>query len=189
MGTTTIDDHLAHFGVKGMRWGVRRKRSSSSESDSQADTNIEVRTAKGKAPEQILVKTKPNKPIMTSGGRYHVPSDEAKRAAAIKQKARASGPQSLTNNEMRALIDRMNLESQYIKLNPKQKSKAEKFIRGLFKTPVPAVAFEGVKKKYLLKATPQAQMGFQFAEMFLRNHPGQKKFMPPAVKEKKEKED
>jgi hypothetical protein len=171
----TIDDVLSHYGVRGMRWGVR-KRSSKSGTSSETDS-VAVKVAGGRAPEPVLVKTKAGSPIQTSGGRYHPPSEEAKRAAAIKQLASKSGTHSLTNNEMRALIDRMNLESQYAKLNPKQKSKAEKFIRGIMKTPIPAMTFEGVKKKYSGSGSKEAQAGLQFAELLLRNHPGQRKFM------------
>lgn len=183
MGTVTIDEHLAHYGVKGMRWGVRKKSSGSSESSTSSETDkVTVKVARGRAPEQILVKTKAGKPILTSGGRYHPPSDEAKRAAAIKQKATKSGTHSLTNNEMRALIDRMNLEAQYIKLNPRQKGKVDKFLRDVMKTPIPAMTFEGIKKKYSGAGSKEAQAGLQFAELLLRNHPGQKKFMPAPAK-------
>lgn len=179
----TIDGVLTHYGIKGMRWGVRKR----SGSDASSETTVKERAARSKAPEPILVKTKAGHPILTSGGRYHAPSDEAKRAAAIKQKASKSGSHALTNAEMRALIDRMNLESQYMKLNPKQKSKADKFVRGVLKTPIPAMVFAGSKQKYGDKSK-EVKLGFDFAEMLLKNHPSQKKFLPAPEKKKKDED-
>ena len=106
------EEFLQHYGVLGMRWGVRRKSGGG-----------------GGGPTTIKVNARPGQKIITTGGHKQPTSDEAKLAAAIRQKARASGPQSLSNNEMRTLVDRMNLEQQYARLNPKQKSLGEKFIQ------------------------------------------------------------
>ena len=46
MSTTTVDDILEHFGVKGMRWGVRRSRS---QLDSSSEDHQRATTAKDKA--------------------------------------------------------------------------------------------------------------------------------------------
>lgn len=39
MGTTTVEDVLNHFGVKGMHWGVRNDRKKSSGSGKRSGTN------------------------------------------------------------------------------------------------------------------------------------------------------
>lgn len=119
-----VDDILAHYGIKGMRWGVRR---------SKAELSGE--------PEPITIKAKPGKKIVTSGGKNQPVSEDAKQAAVIKQKARASGSQSLSNDEMRILVNRMNLEQQYFKLNPRQKSLGERFLKEY----APPIAVEGLK--------------------------------------------
>jgi uncharacterized Fe-S cluster-containing MiaB family protein len=46
-GVTTAEDILTHFGVKGMKWGVHRKKSNPASSDSAASTKTRM-TAKKK---------------------------------------------------------------------------------------------------------------------------------------------
>jgi len=149
-----VDDILQHYGVMGMRWGVRKRSSLAS------------------GPTQIKLNARPGQKIITSGGHRQPASEDAKLAAAIRQKARSSGPQSLSNSDMRKLVDRMNLEQQYAKLNPKQKSLGEKFIKDY----APILGLEGVKavqaKKYAeaLALDPKAvkdprlQMAIQIGE-------------------------
>lgn len=121
-----VDDILEHYGIKGMRWGVRR-------------TPTELA-----GPTPITINAKPGKKIVTTGGKNLPVSEDAKQAAVIKQKARASGAQSLSNDEMRILVTRMNLEQQYAKLNPKQVSLGEKFLKEYG----PVGALEGAKIYY-----------------------------------------
>lgn len=96
----TLDDFLSHYGIKGMKWGVRRSNPSG-------------------APVKIEVGTAPGKRVQTRGGQNHGPSDDAVRAAVLKRKARSSTTDSLTNAELRAAVERMNLEQQYDRLRPR----------------------------------------------------------------------
>lgn len=68
----TVDDVLAHFGVKGMKWGVRRRSSSSSSPSSASDDYIRAVTARSKP------------------------------------------AHSLSNQDLQALITRMELEQRYV---------------------------------------------------------------------------
>lgn len=86
-----FDKVLAHFGVKGMKWGVRRNR----------------------RPVKVTVATKPGGKIKTKGGRNQPASKDAIAAAKLKQRAKKSRASSLSNQEMQALIRRMQLEKQY----------------------------------------------------------------------------
>jgi hypothetical protein len=113
-----IEEFLQHYGVLGMRWGVSKRSGGG-----------------GGGPTPIKVNARPGQKIITTGGHKQPSSEDAKLTAAIRQKARASGPQSLSNNEMRTLVERMNLEQQYARLNPKQKSLGEKFAEALLKDP------------------------------------------------------
>jgi len=74
-----VDEVLSHFGIKGMRWGVRSKSQTSSGSDGSTDFQT------------------------------------AKTAAT---KAKKSGTKSLSNAELKILIERMNLEQQYSRIVP-----------------------------------------------------------------------
>lgn len=111
MGITPSESSaLAHYGVKGMRWGVRRANN----------------TPKG--PEDIVLKTAPGKRVVTKGGRRQPVSEDAKNAAIYKQKARKSTVDSLSNKELQALVNRMNLEQNYSRLTADQLSPGKRFV-------------------------------------------------------------
>lgn len=89
---TTVDDILAHHGVKGMKWGVRNG---------------------------------------SSGGSSAPPSLDSKQATAAQKKIDSHGVHSLSNEEIRIVLNRMSLEQQYSKINPQSSSfdKGHKFVR------------------------------------------------------------
>jgi len=80
---------LLHYGVKGMKWGVRRKRATSSR------VTVSNRKALG---------------LKAVGGLNRPPSADAKRAKVSGQIAKKSGYQALSNKELQAYIKRMDLE-------------------------------------------------------------------------------
>jgi hypothetical protein len=87
---------LAHWGVKGMKWGVRKDR-----------TPVEASIKEGV----------PGRRIKAEGGKHLPASDDAIAAVKAHQIARKSTTDALSNKELRALVDRMNLEQQYNQLN------------------------------------------------------------------------
>jgi len=96
-----LDDVLAHYGVKGMRWGVKREANA------------------GPAEAEFKQKTPGSRvKIKTSKGGGQKPADEAVEAKLFRQTAKKSGPQALSNRELQALVTRMNLEKQYAQLTP-----------------------------------------------------------------------
>lgn len=103
-GSGGLEDVLAHYGVKGMRWGVRGKRST--------------------ATTPVAVTTRPGKRVKTAGGKGQPASDDAVKAAIVKQKAKKSSTDALSNQELQSLVSRLNLEQQYSRLTPQTKSKA-----------------------------------------------------------------
>jgi 2'-5' RNA ligase len=107
---------LSHHGVKGMRWGVRRKNVGS--------------------PDEVVVTTNTSRmgkaKIKTQGGKGQPPASDAVKVAAIKQKAKKSGVNSLSNEEMQAVVNRMNLEGQLSQKTQKP-NPAGKFIADILK--------------------------------------------------------
>jgi hypothetical protein len=83
-----VDDFLEHYGVKGMKWGVRKS---------------EVPTGETKV-------TQKGKKLKGEGGKGLSPHPDATKAAISKQKAKGSGLQSLSNKELKDLQTRLNLE-------------------------------------------------------------------------------
>lgn len=86
----SIDDVVEHFGIKGMRWGVRRREGS--------DGTVGSRFRSTSRPD---------------------PSHDAERAGELRIKAKRGGLQSLSNAELKALNERLNLEQNYSNLTGK----------------------------------------------------------------------
>lgn len=76
--------------------------------------------------------------------------EDAVRAKAIRAKVRRSGVDSLSNAELQALIQRMNLEGQYGNMSARSKNAGRKFIEDITVSTVKNVTAEyakaGVKK-------------------------------------------
>jgi len=87
-----LDDILAHYGILGMKWGVRR-------SDKQ------IARAR---------KTKKS----SSQDR----SEDSEKAEAARKKAKSGGAKALSNQELKDLTKRMNLEQQYSRLSTEDNS-------------------------------------------------------------------
>lgn len=109
MSELEFEEVLAHYGVKGMRWGVRKDRG-----DRDA---IFRKRAKEKKPVDVSVSQQPGKYVKGKGGQNQSASEDAITAATYRQKARASTTDSLSNKELQALVTRMNLEQQYNNLS------------------------------------------------------------------------
>ena len=92
-----IEDVIAHYGVLGMKWGARKE---------------PKRT-------KVRVTEVPGRKIQTSGGTGQRVSANARRAAVYKQKALKSTTDSLSDQQLRTLINRMQMEKQYNDLRPK----------------------------------------------------------------------
>jgi len=101
------EDELAHYGVKGMKWGTRRE------------------------PTAITVKTRPGKRVKTYGGKRQSASEDAIRVAGTRQKAKKSTTDSLSNKELQDLVARMNLEQQYARLSAGSTGKGKKIVEDL----------------------------------------------------------
>ncbi len=97
-GTDAVEDFLSHFGVKGMRWGHRKGDG---------------------GPQDVTVSTTARGRLKVSGGSGHAPVRDAIDPAIAVRKAKASGVKSLTNEELRFAIQRMQLEQQFSQLRPK----------------------------------------------------------------------
>ena len=108
--SNVVDIILAHHGVKGMHWGVRRDRTS--------------------GPVAVSVRDK-GKRVKTSGGKGFPAHSDAVRARTIGQVGRKSGLKALSNDELQAYNQRLNLESQAKRLHYNDRSPPKKFILAL----------------------------------------------------------
>lgn len=107
---------LMHWGVKGMRWGVRRSSSDSSGGGGSSAKRKEKAEAKA-----VAARLKR--------------SDDANTTLDIKKKLKSDKMHSLSNQELQTAITRMQLESQLsaaMVKNPKAKSEGRKYVESLF---------------------------------------------------------
>lgn len=89
-----VTNFLAHHGIKGMKWGSRKGRSS--------------------GPSAVTV-TQKGKNLKSSGGENHPPHPDAVAARKVRQQLQKSGAHSLSNQELRTFIERGSLVSQATK--------------------------------------------------------------------------
>lgn len=85
---------LAHYGIKGMRWGVRKSE-----------------------PTPVTTTIRPGRQVKAKGGTGQPASDDAIKTAESHRVARKSTTDALSNKELQALVNRMQLEQQFKTLN------------------------------------------------------------------------
>ena len=121
VGVSWVELELKHYGVKGMKWGVRKDEAASRGGASKGPTSV------------VVAQKKPGKFAKTEGGQGHPLHDDAKTALEARQKAKTSTTDALSNAELRKAVERMNLEQQYNQLEfyNDRRSKGVRFVAGL----------------------------------------------------------
>ena len=109
-------EFLAHYGVKGMHWGVRK------EAPAAVPTE-----AMSHVPQSSRAKTK----VKTSGGENHPAHEDAIKVAKARTKLAKSGPAALSNQELRDVANRLQLEQQVHQLST---GHGKKFVTNLLRT-------------------------------------------------------
>lgn len=109
-GAQAVENILEHFGVKGMRWGVRRKATV--------------------GPREVIVRDTRRK-IKVTGGEGHPASPDAVRARSLGRIGKKSGLKALSDQQLSEYSKRLQLEASVKRLEYGEKNAAQKFVAGI----------------------------------------------------------
>lgn len=128
----TVKGLLSHYGVRGMRWGIRRRSAPSPATATSRET-----------PVHTLIKTK--------GGEHLPAHPDAIAARVIGQKLKKSGKNSVSNEELMRYANRIDLEQRVARLQDSQVNPGQKFAKELLsniaKQQVTRIANDEVSKR------------------------------------------
>jgi hypothetical protein len=111
-----ITNILAHTGVKGMKWGVRRKATV--------------------GPQEVIVRDSRfplSKRQVAKGGGGHAAVSEATTSRAIGRVGQKSGTKALTNKQLEEYNKRLNLEQNFHRLSYADKNAGQKMVAVLLR--------------------------------------------------------
>lgn len=141
------DDYLAHYGIKGMKWGVRKKRNESSDAKAASATKRKAKKHGSESLSNKELKTLQDRRSLEKNARvrpkeHRKSSEDARDVGGLKKVANKKGTKVLSNDELQATITRMELEKKYSELTKgDSKSSAGKdFVSGILKDAASNVA-------------------------------------------------
>lgn len=111
-----MDDELYHYGVKGMKWGIRR-------TPAQLGHDVSKRAKKVGSAVGSTLKKAGSSTISAIKSRQ-----AAKKNSKELKKIRKKPLSEMSDDELRKTIQRMQLEQQYANLQPKKVSAGKKFV-------------------------------------------------------------
>ena len=121
---TDIETFLAHHGIKGMKWGVRKKR------QSRVDTSAVNELARRKNQNVGMVDPSTVGPKKTGNPNVAMP-DQSTLNKTSGGLVRRPNTAHLTDKQLQDTINRMRLDQQYAELTTPKMSPGKKWLKGL----------------------------------------------------------
>lgn len=140
--TQTVEDILAHVGVKGMKWGVRKNRVG----DAVLSRGLGITTTGSRERSSTVTVRDKRKKLKTSGGYGRSAHPDAIGARTLGQIGKKSGLKSLSNQELQTYANRLQLEQNVKRLNYNEQSAPKRFVSSLLGRQGSQLANEGVNK-------------------------------------------
>lgn len=178
------DDFLEHYGIKNMKWGIRRSRKELQKARGVKPWEKAAKSVKCKVKERKEVRDhekRLNKPVSKLSAReIRLETARAERENELKrarsgstQQNQSSGkisnkrPSQMSTDELQQMINRLRLEQQYAELTSQQRQKKQSAALKLLGDIVRPTAVD-LGKKYLNRA-----LGVKINDLLEKNGHGQ----------------
>lgn len=157
-----MENELMHWGIKGMKWGVRRYQNKDGSLTPAGRKRYDKEMAKLKEEEKIA------KNKLRTQAKLNKLDEKRKEVEALKsgktipkktQQGSKPSVKDMSDDELRKVVNRMLMEQQYNKLKPEQVSAGKKFVDKVVKDVIVPSATEvgkQVVKNAMTKAVESA---------------------------------
>lgn len=157
-----MENELMHWGIKGMKWGVRRYQNKDGSLTPAGKKRYDKEMAKLKEEEKIAKNKLKTQAKLNKLDEKRKEVEALKRGKPVVKKTKQSSKPSvkdMSDEELRQTVNRLLMEQQYAKLNPQQVSAGQKFVKKVMNDVVAPAATEvgkNVLKDAMTKAVKNA---------------------------------
>ena len=157
-----MENELMHWGIKGMKWGVRRYQNKDGSLTPAGKKRYDKEMAKLKEEEKIAKNKLKTQAKLNKLDEKRKEVEALKSGKPIAKKTQQSSKPSvkdMSDEELRQTVNRLLMEQQYAKLNPQQVSAGQKFVKKVMNDVVAPAATEvgkNVLKDAMTKAVKNA---------------------------------
>lgn len=162
-----MENELMHWGIKGMKWGVRRYQNKDGSLTPAGKKRYDKEMAKLKEEEKIAKNKLKTQAKLNKLDEKRKEVEALKSGKPIAKKTQQSSKPSvkdMSDEELRQTVNRLLMEQQYAKLNPQQVSAGQKFVKKVMNDVVAPAATEvgkNVLKDAMTKAVKNASDPFK----------------------------
>ena len=153
-----MENELYHYGVPGMKWGVRRYQNKDGSLTPAGKKRYDKEMAKLKEEEKIAKNKLRTQAKLNKLDEKRKEIEALKRGKPIAKSTKQHSKPSvkdMSDEELRQTVNRLLMEQQYAKLNPQQVSAGQKFVKKVMNDVVVPAATE-VGKNVLKDAMTKA---------------------------------